>query len=187
MPAVVPVRFKHNAKTYWFSYSDCEPHAGDVVVVSRDNGKSFGTVEYEPFELSDEEAAKLRTPLSPIVRIATEEDLAKMSELEQKGEEAKAVFRELAAKRDLDIKPIDVEYMLDGDNAVFHFSSEERVDFRELVRDLASRLHVHVDMRQMGVRDEARTVGGIGHCGEVLCCVRMSSAFQPVSDRKSVV
>ena len=181
MPAVVPVRFKHNAKTYWFSYSDCEPHAGDVVVVSRDNGKSFGTVEYEPFELSDEEAAKLRTPLIPIVRIATEEDLAKMSELEQKGEEAKAVFRELAAKRDLDIKPIDVEYMLDGDNAVFHFSSEERVDFRELVRDLASRLHVHVDMRQMGVRDEARTVGGIGHCGEVLCCVRMSSAFQPVS------
>ena len=181
MPAVVPVRFKHNAKTYWFTYSDCEPHGGDVVIVSRDSGKAFGTVEYEPFELSDEEAAKLRTPLSPIVRIATEEDLVKMSELEQKGEEAKAVFRELAEKRDLDIKPIDVEYMLDGDNAVFHFSSEERVDFRELVRDLASRLHVHVDMRQMGVRDEARAVGGIGHCGEVLCCVRMSSAFQPVS------
>ena len=91
------------------------------------------------------------------------------------------MFRELAEKRGLDIKPIDVEYMLDGENAVFHFSSEERVDFRELVRDLASRLHIHVDMRQMGVRDEARTVGGIGHCGEVLCCVRMSSAFQPVS------
>ena len=181
MPAVVPVRFKHNTKTYWFTYSDCEPHADDVVVVSRDNGKAFGTVDYEPFELSEEEAGKLHSPLSPIVRIATEEDLSKKEELEEKGEEAKAVFRELAEKRGLDIKPIDVEYMLDGESAVFHFSSEERVDFRELVRDLASRLHIHVDMRQMGVRDEARAVGGIGHCGEVLCCVRMSSAFQPVS------
>ncbi|MGI6221002.1 MAG: PSP1 domain-containing protein [Coriobacteriales bacterium] len=181
MPAVVPVRFKHNAKVYWFSYSDCDPQRGSYVVVGREGGKAFGLVDGDPFELSDEEAGKLRSPLSPIIRVASEDDLAKKEELEAKGEEAKTVFRELAEKRGLDIKPIDVEYMLDSDNAVFHFSSEERVDFRELVRDLASRLHVHVDMRQMGVRDEARTVGGIGHCGEVLCCVRMSSAFQPVS------
>ncbi len=183
MPAVVPIRFKYNPKTYWFEYGDCNPKVGDFVLVARDGGKVFGWVEDEPFVISNEQAGELKSPLKSILRIANDDDLEKKQKLEEKGLEAKEVFRELARKRELDIKPIDVEYLLDTDKAIFHFSSEERVDFRELVRDLAARLHVHVDMKQIGVRDEARIIGGLGHCGEVLCCVRMSDAFQPVSIR----
>ncbi|MGI6216445.1 MAG: regulatory iron-sulfur-containing complex subunit RicT [Coriobacteriales bacterium] len=180
---VVPIRFRYNPRTYWFSFRNCDPHPGDWVVVSRDGGGVFGWVEDEPFEISDEQVSSLKSPLSSIVRIANEDDYNKKDELDAKGREAKEVFRELVEKHELDIKPIDVEYLMGADKAIFHFSSEERVDFRELVRDLASRLHVHVDMRQIGVRDEARIVGGLGHCGEELCCVRMSDAFQPVSIR----
>ena len=93
------------------------------------------------------------------------------------------VFRELVAEHKLDMKPIDVEYLFDGDKVVFYFVAEERVDFRELVKDLASRFHARIDMRQVGVRDEARMVGGLGHCGEQLCCVRFGGEFQPVSIR----
>ena len=82
------------------------------------------------------------------------------------------VFRELIEEHKLDMKPVDVEYLFDGDKIIFYFSAEERVDFRELVRDLASRFKARIDMRQVGVRDEARMVGGIGHCGQMLCCVR---------------
>ena len=181
MPAVIPVRFKYNSRSYWYTYTDCEPKAGDYVVVARDGGLAFGWVADDPFELTDEDALKAKAPLKPIERLATDDDLEKMAELDEKGLEAKEVFRELAKKHNLDIKPIDVEYYLGSDKATFHFSSEERVDFRELVRDLASRLRVHVDMKQIGVRDEARLLGGLGHCGEMLCCVRLSGAFQPVS------
>ena len=181
MKQVVPVRFKYNPKTYWFTYSDCAPRTGDWVLVVREGGKSFGWVEEDPFQISDEQVSALKSPLRSIMRVATEEDLRVKQELDAKGREAKQVFRQLAEKRELGIKPIDVEYMYDTDRAIFHFSSEDRVDFRELVRDLAAQLHVHVDMKQIGVRDEARLVGGLGHCGEVLCCVRVTSAFQPVS------
>ena len=183
MTAVVPIRFKYNTKTYWYKYGDADPKPGDWVVVSRDGGKGFGWVEAEPFELSESQESGLKSPLKSIIRVATEEDYATLEKLEEKGAESKKVFRQLAEKRGLDIKPIDVEYLMDCDRAIFHFSSEERVDFRELVRDLAATLHVHVDMRQIGVRDEARLVGGLGHCGDVLCCVRMSNGFQPVSIR----
>ena len=183
MTAVVPIRFKYNTKTYWYKYGDADPKPGDWVVVARDGGKGFGWVEDEPFEISEEQEKELKSPLKTIIRVATDDDYKTLEQLNEKGAEAKKVFRELAEKRELGIKPIDVEYLMDCDRAIFHFSSEERVDFRELVRDLASTLHVHVDMRQIGVRDEARLVGGLGHCGEILCCVRMSNGFQPVSIR----
>jgi cell fate regulator YaaT (PSP1 superfamily) len=93
------------------------------------------------------------------------------------------VFRELIGKHGLDMKPVDVEFLFDGGKIVFYFSAEERVDFRDLVRDLASRFKARIDMRQVGVRDEARMVGGIGHCGQMLCCVRFAGDFQPVSIR----
>ncbi len=181
MTRVVPIRFKYNPKTYWFTYEGQDPAPGDWVLVPRDPGKIFGWVDGETFEISEEHEKKLKNPLKSIVRIATEQDLEKLEELWEKGQEAKVTFRRLAQKRNPDIKPIEVEYLLDCDKAIFHFSSEDRVDFRELVRDLASALHVHVDMRQIGVRDEAKLIGGLGHCGEILCCVRMSSAFRPVS------
>ncbi len=183
MPTVISVRFKFNPKTYWYSFPDPAPTKGDRVLVLRDGGMIFGWVDGDPFELTEEQSKLLKVPLQSIVRIADEEDLAKLEELDQKGIAAKEVFRELAEKCGLDIKPIDVEYLLGVDKAIFHFSSEERVDFRELVRELASRLHVHVDMKQIGVRDEARMTGGLGHCGGMLCCARMRGAFQPVSIR----
>lgn len=183
MPTAISVRFKFNPKTYWYSFPDPAPTKGDRVLVLRDGGMIFGWVDGDPFELTEEQSKLLKAPLQSIVRIADEEDLAKLEELDQKGIAAKEVFRELAEKCGLDIKPIDVEYLLGVDKAIFHFSSEERVDFRELVRELASRLHVHVDMKQIGVRDEARMTGGLGHCGGMLCCARMRGAFQPVSIR----
>ncbi len=183
MTRVVPIRFKYNPKTYWFTYEGSDPVPGDWVVVARENGKVFGWVEDDPFDIDEQCEKNLRAPLKPILRVADDADYAKLEELQAKGAEAKRTFRELATKRKLDIKPVDVEYMLDADRAIFHFSAEDRVDFRDLVRDLASTLHVRVDMRQIGVREEARLVGGLGHCGEMLCCVRMSSAFQPVSIR----
>ena len=97
--------------------------------------------------------------------------------------EALPVFKELAAKASEEMRPVSVEYLFDGDKAVFYFESENRVDFRELVRTLSSRLHVRVDMRQIGVRDEARMVGGLGHCGQELCCKRLGGEFCPVSIR----
>ena len=162
MPTVIPVRFRYNHKPFWFKFEDCEPVAGDYVLVAKDGGMVVGQVQDAPFDITD---------------------LEELERLDEKGVEAKKVFRELAKKRELDIKPIDVEYLMGVDKAIFHFSSEERVDFRELVRDLASRLHIHVDMQQMGVRDEARVTGGLGHCGEVLCCVRFTNEFMPVSIR----
>ncbi len=183
MPTVVPVRFKFNPKTYWYTSPQVMPSKGDRVIIACDEGKMFGWVENDPFELSPEQERSLKSPLKPILRIATDEDMGRLEELGEKGVRAKEVFRELAKKRELDIKPIDVEYLMDADRAIFHFSSEERVDFRELVRDLASRLRIHVDMKQIGVRDEARMIGGLGHCGGELCCVKMHGAFQPVSIR----
>jgi cell fate regulator YaaT (PSP1 superfamily) len=109
--------------------------------------------------------------------------LAYAQELELKEREALPVFRELVEHYRLDMKPVAVEYVFDGDKIIFYFSAEERVDFRELVKDLAANFHARVDMRQIGVRDEARAVGGVGHCGQMLCCVRFGGDFHPVSIR----
>ena len=129
------------------------------------------------------EPSSLTSPLKPIDRIATQEDLARAEELSAKEAEALPVFRELVHEYKLDMKPIDVEYLFNGDKVVFYFVAEERVDFRDLVKELASRFHARIDMRQVGVRDEARMIGGLGHCGEQLCCVRFGGEFQPVSIR----
>ncbi len=183
MPTVVPVRFKYNPKSYWFDIAGSDPHKNDLLVVERSNAKIFGWAEDEPFEISEEQEEELKSPLKPILRIATEADLEIKAQLDEMGQAAKSTFRELVQKHELDIKPISVEYLMDSDSAIFHFSSEERVDFRDLVKDLAATLKIHVDMKQIGVRDEARVIGGLGHCGKELCCVSTGGAFQPVSIR----
>ena len=103
--------------------------------------------------------------------------------MSQQGEEALSVFKELAAETSDQMRPVMVEFLFDGDKAVFYFEAEERVDFRDLVRRLASHFHVRIDMRQIGVRDGARIVGGLGHCGQELCCKRLGGEFSPVSIR----
>lgn len=179
MPTVVGVRLRFS-KTLWFDPAGTEPAEGDIVIVETERGEEFGIVSRPPFDV---EPGDLPAPLKPIVRLATDDDLAYADELTAKEREALPVFRELVEEYKLDMKPVNVEYLIGGDKIVFYFSAEERVDFRNLVKELANRFHARIDMRQVGVRDEARMVGGLGHCGEMLCCVRFGGEFQPVSIR----
>lgn len=183
MTRIAPVHLPYNPKTLWFDARDLELSAGDSVVVLTARGLELGRMAGEPFEASEEETKKLKSPLKPVKRVATDEDVAQAEELERKSREAMPVFRELAAKTSEEMHPVAVEFLLGGDKAVFYFEAENRIDFRELVHKLASRFHVRIDMRQIGVRDEARMIGGIGHCGQELCCKRLGGDFNPVSIR----
>ncbi len=180
MPTVVGVRLRSTPKTLWFDPVSATPEAGDSVVVETERGVELGHVVEAPHEVAFEE---LHAPLKPVVRVADQTDLDFAEELLVKEAEALPAFKDAAEKSGLDIKAVDVEYLFSGDKAIFYFTAEDRVDFRDLVRDLAAQFKVRVDMRQIGVRDEARLVGGVGHCGQVLCCVRFGGEFQPVSIR----
>lgn len=183
MVRIAPVNLPYNPKTLWFDAGELEIAAGDDVVVETARGTEFGHVADNVFEATPEQVKKLKSSLKPVIRVADDEDRARAAELEAKAAEALPVFKELAVKASDEMRPVSVEYLFDGDKAVFYFESENRVDFRELVRTLSSRLHVRVDMRQIGVRDEARMVGGLGHCGQELCCKRLGGEFCPVSIR----
>ena len=183
MVRIAPVNLPYNPKTLWFDAGELEISAGDDVVVETARGTEFGHVSDNAFQATPEQVKKLKSPLKPVIRVADDADRARAAELEEKAAEALPVFKELAAKASEEMRPVSVEYLFDGDKAVFYFESENRVDFRELVRTLSSRLHVRVDMRQIGVRDEARMVGGLGHCGQELCCKRLGGEFCPVSIR----
>ena len=180
MPTVVGVKLRFAPKTLWFDPNGTEPAEGETVIVETERGTELGLIAQAPHEV---DAKDLPAPLKPVLRIATEEDLAYADELTELEREAMPVFRELVSEHKLDMKPVDVEYLFGGDKVVFYFVAEERVDFRELVKELASRFRARIDMRQIGVRDEARMIGGLGHCGEQLCCVRFGGEFQPVSIR----
>lgn len=152
-------------------------------MVKTERGTEYGRATSEVLEVSDELVNNLKSPLKPVLRVATPEDAVRAEELSAKGEEALPVFREFAAKTSDQMRPVAVEFLFDGDKAVFYFEAEERVDFRDLVRRLASHFHVRIDMRQIGVRDGARIIGGLGHCGQELCCKRLGGEFSPVSIR----
>ncbi len=183
MARVVPVSLAHNPRALWFDPGELEIADQDAVVVQTTRGMEFGRAVGEPFEVDDAQVKALKSPLKPVLRLATDEDEEAAAEMEERGREALPVFKEMAAEANEDMHPVAVEFLLDGDKAVFYFEAEERVDFRELVRKLAARFHVRIDMRQIGVRDEARMVGGLGHCGQELCCKRMGGEFCPVSIR----
>lgn len=183
MVRIAPVRFPFNPKALWFDARDLELSVGDPVVVLTARGLEFGYLDAAVFEATDEQISALTSPLKPVRRLALDEDVERAYELERMSREAMPVFRELAAAKAPEMNPVAVEFLFDGDKAVFYFESEERIDFRDLVRDLAAQFHVRVDMKQIGVRDEARMVGGIGHCGQVLCCTRLGGEFNPVSIR----
>jgi cell fate regulator YaaT (PSP1 superfamily) len=180
MPTVVGVRLRNAAKPVLFDSFGTDPRLDDIVIVTTDRGNEVGSVVSEQHEVAD---ADIPSDLRNVVRVATPEDLRIIEELKAKEAAAMPLYRRLVAKHELDMKPIDVEYLFDAGKVVFYFVAEERVDFRDLVRDLASEFHARIDMRQVGVRDEARMVGGLGHCGEQLCCVRFGGEFQPVSIR----
>lgn len=177
MPKVVGVRLRYS-KTLWFDPRELTPEEGDIVIVETERGQEIGLVQHGPHDV---EESALKAALKPVVRIASEDDMSYVIELGEKEKAAMPKFKELIEKNKLEMKPVDIEYLFGGDKIVFYFSAEERVDFRALVKDLASYFHMRIDMRQVGVRDEARMVGGLGHCGEVLCCARLGGEFAPVS------
>ncbi|MDR1775287.1 MAG: stage 0 sporulation family protein [Actinomycetes bacterium] len=179
MVEVVGVRFRYS-KTLWFDPDGYEPKLGDTVIVSTDRGTEAGECVLEVWEVPESDLA---APLKPVKRIANERDRERLERLAAREREAMPTFRAQIEAFALDMKPVDVEILFGEEKMVFYFAAEERVDFRALVRELAGIFHSRIDMRQVGVRDEARMVGGIGHCGEMLCCARMGGEFNPVSIR----
>lgn len=180
MPTVVGVKLRYAGKVLWFDPAGLSPEEGEHVVVTTERGQEYGEVAMAPREV---EASELPAELKPVVRIADENDRTRAESLRERERGEMERFRALVKKHNLDMKPIGAEHIFDDSKIVFYFAAEERVDFRELVRELAAELHNRIDMRQVGVRDEARMVGGLGHCGQQLCCVRFGGEFQPVSIR----
>ncbi len=178
MAETVGVRFKRAGKVYYFDAGDIELNVGDYVVVKTARGLELGRVMIAPKQVSAGEAPK---GLKPVVRKAEPEDIEQAKELEAKEAEALAECGKLIAKLGLPMKLLGAEYNLEGSRLTFFFSAEERVDFRELVRELHSRFKVKIELRQLGPRDEAKLVGGFGRCGRPLCCVNFLTELSPVS------
>lgn len=180
MQTVVGVRFKKACKIYYFGLGGLELSQGDGVVVKAARGVEFGTVVIGPRDVPDSEVVQ---PLKDVQRKATQEDIDKLAENSEKEKEAYAICEEKIRLRELPMKLISVEYTLDVNKIIFYFTAEGRIDFRELVKDLAAVFHTRIELRQIGVRDEAKLLGGIGCCGRPLCCATFLGDFEPVSIR----
>ena len=177
---VVGIRFRQNGKIYYFDPNGLDVKTGDNVIVETARGVEFGPVVSGPKEVDDSEVVQ---PLKPIIRIATEEDAARNEENREKEKKAFDVCLEKIEKHGLDMKLIDVEYTFDGNKILFYFTADGRVDFRELVKDLAAVYRTRIELRQIGVRDETKAMGGYGICGREYCCHSFQSDFVPVSIR----
>ena len=178
MTEVVSVKFKDTGKAYFFSPAGKTVSVGDKVIVETQNGNEMGIIAEANHQVSDEE---LVLPLKKMLRIATEKDFKRIEENKMKADDAFKVCEKQIEQHELDMKLVDVEYSFDGSKIVFFFTSDGRVDFRELVKDLASVFHTRIELRQIGVRDEAKMLGGIGICGQPYCCKRFLNDFEPVS------
>jgi len=184
MANVVGIKFKDAGKMYYFSSGNIKVKAGDHVIVETARGIEFGKVTLEETTVSD---ASLVAPLKNIIRIATPADVKKHeSNLAKKGE-ALRICQEKINKHGLEMKLIDVEYTFDNSKVVFYFTADGRVDFRELVKDLAAVFRMRIELRQIGVRDEAKMIGGVGNCGRGLCCNSWLTDFEPVSIKMAKV
>lgn len=178
MPRVVSVRFHGNGKSYHFDPGEYNLHIGDSVIVETVQGIEFGIVAEEIMDIAEEQVA---APLKGIMRIATADDLERYEENRVKEKEAFRICADKIAARGLDMHLVDVEFTFDGRKIIFYFTADGRVDFRELVKDLASIFRIRIELRQIGVRDEARMIGGLGICGRELCCCSFLTDFVPVS------
>jgi len=177
---VIGVRFKRMGKVYFFDPGEFTFTEGDGVIVETVRGVEYGDVVMLPREVSETEVV---APLKPVIRVATEEDKRQVIENEEREREALVVGTERILEHKLDMKLVDVEYTFDGKKVVFYFTADGRVDFRELVRDLAARFRTRIELRQIGVRDEAKMLGGLGPCGRPVCCKSFMNDFIPVSIR----
>ncbi|MBR2957081.1 MAG: stage 0 sporulation family protein [Clostridia bacterium] len=178
MAYVVGVRFKDVGKVYYFEPNEESFAMGDLVIVETVRGVECGEVALEPKEVSENEIVK---PLKKILRKATDADKKRMEENRKKEAEALRVCEQKIEKHGLDMKLVDVDYTLDGSKILFYFTADGRVDFRELVKDLAGVFRTRIELRQIGVRDEAKMLGGLGMCGRPFCCNSFMGDFQPVS------
>ncbi len=178
MVEIVGVRFKKVGKTYYFAPGKLKLNVGDNVIVETARGIEFGEVVIPNREIDE---AAITSQLKPVVSVATEADVRQVEENKEKEKKAVAIFNEKTAKHQLEMKLVDVEYTFDGSKISFFFTADGRIDFRELVKDLASTFRTRIELRQIGVRDEAKTLGGIGICGRELCCKGFLGEFIPVS------
>ncbi len=178
MTRVIGVRFRTAGKIYFFDPLAFEIKRGDHVIVETARGIEFGTVMSGPREVEDD---KVIQPLKPVIRIANERDLEQAANNKVKEKDAFRICQEKIRKHELEMKLIDAEYTFDNNKVLFYFTADGRIDFRELVKDLASVFKTRIELRQIGVRDETKIVGGIGICGRPLCCHSYLSDFIPVS------
>lgn len=178
MPTAVGVAFRAVARAYWFDPNGVEVREGDRVVVESARGLDIGTVRVASREVPEHD---LQAPLRRIVRIADKRDLDQERRNLERAEYALRLCRQRVAHHGLPMKPLQAEYTFEGNQVTISFAAENRVDFRELVRDLASQLRCKVQLYQIGARDQARIIGGVGTCGRTLCCATFLSEFAPIS------
>ncbi|HQE05276.1 MAG: stage 0 sporulation family protein [Tepidanaerobacteraceae bacterium] len=178
MVTVVGVRFKKAGKVYYFNPGGLDLAVGDKVIVETSRGVEYGEVVTGPKDVKEED---IITPLKDVMRKATPEDEVVVKENRQKALEAEKIAIEKIQKHKLEMKLIDVEYTFDRSKLIFYFTADGRVDFRELVKDLAAVFRTRIELRQIGVRDEAKMLGGIGPCGRCICCSTFLGEFDPVS------
>ncbi len=178
MTKIIGVRFKPVGKMYYFDPLDFEIKRGDYVIVETSRGIEYGEVTLGIKEVDESSVVK---PLKGVLRLADEEDTRRFKENKEKEKEAYRICLEKIAAHKLDMKLIEVEYTFDGNKLLFYFTADGRVDFRELVKDLAAVFRTRIELRQIGVRDESKTLGSIGVCGRNLCCSQFLGEFVPVS------
>ena len=178
MIKIVGVRFRKAGKIYYFDPAGMEIETGTHVIVETARGIEFGTVMIPPREIEENGVVQ---PLKPVIRIATEADEMTEQKNKEKEKEAFQICLEKIAKHKLEMKLVEAEYTFDNNKLLFYFTADGRIDFRELVKDLASVFRTRIELRQIGVRDETKILGGIGICGRPLCCSTHLSEFIPVS------
>ena len=178
MIKVIGVRFRTAGKIYFFDPLEFEIKRGDHVIVETARGVEYGTVVGDPKEVEEDQVIQ---PLKPVLRVATAKDDEQEKSNKEKEREAFKVCLEKIRKHELDMKLIDAEYTFDNNKVLFYFTADGRIDFRELVKDLAAVFKTRIELRQIGVRDETKILGGIGSCGRQLCCHTHLSEFVPVS------
>ena len=178
MIKIIGVRFKEIGKIYYFDPKDFDVKLNDDVIVETARGVECGKVVIVDREIDEE---KFGSPVKPIIRIATEKDYATIEKNKKKEKDAFGICLQKIEKHNLKMNLIDVECTFDNNKMLFYFTADGRVDFRELVKDLASVFRTRIELRQIGVRDEAKKLGGLGICGQPFCCSRFLGEFQPVS------
>ncbi len=178
MTQVVSIKFKQDGRIYYFDPENLKLNDGDYAVVETSRGIECGLVYKGNHLLPD---SKITVPLKRVIRVADEKDINRLNQNRKKENEAFDECVKLIEAHKLEMDLTRVEYSFDGSKIIFYFTSEGRVDFRELVKDLAAKFHTRIELRQIGVRDEAKMLGGIGLCGQPFCCSRFLSDFQPVS------